>query len=77
MIEIIRRHPLRDDELLATLQRYVPDQVRQTLAVLETSGQTQRIVYRGQTFWEYTGRHSHPMRQPSEPRQALHKCGNI
>lgn len=55
IVEIIRRHPLREVELIQTLQHYVPEQVQQTLMALESNGQARQRVYRGQIFWEYSG----------------------
>lgn len=55
VVEIIRRHPLREVELAEALQRYTPGRVMETLASLEASGQARRLEYRGQVFWEYPG----------------------
>ena len=57
IIEIIRRHPMRQAELVETLSRNAAgrDKVEMTLARLAASGQARRRVYRGQTFWEYAG----------------------
>lgn len=57
VIEIIRRHPMRETKLVETLTRYAdgPDEVQTTLEMLVASGQAQRHVYRGQAFWEYAG----------------------
>ncbi|MFC1975501.1 hypothetical protein ACFLXQ_03775 [Chloroflexota bacterium] len=57
IIEIIRRHPIQEANLLVILSCYAgqPDQVSATLATLESGGQARRHVYRGQVFWEYAG----------------------
>ena len=57
VIDIIRRHPMRETELIDTLSHYGkrPDQVQATLDALEASGQAQRHIYRRQTFWTYAG----------------------
>jgi len=57
IIEIIRRHPMREAKLVETLTREAvgPDKVRMTLERLAASGQARRHVYRGQVFWEYAG----------------------
>ena len=55
IVEIIRRHPLREVELVQTLRHYVPEQVQQTLMALESTGQARQRVYQGQIFWEYSG----------------------
>ncbi len=57
VIDIIRRHPMQEAELVETLSHYVDDpaEVDRTLARLAASDQAQRRVYRGQAFWEYAG----------------------
>jgi wyosine [tRNA(Phe)-imidazoG37] synthetase (radical SAM superfamily) len=55
IVEIIRRHPLREVELAEALQRYTPGRVTETLASLEAGGQARRLEYRGQVYWEYPG----------------------
>jgi wyosine [tRNA(Phe)-imidazoG37] synthetase (radical SAM superfamily) len=57
IIEIIRRHPMREAELVETLTHYVDDpaDVERALARLDASDQARRRVYREQAFWEYAG----------------------
>jgi wyosine [tRNA(Phe)-imidazoG37] synthetase (radical SAM superfamily) len=57
IIDIIRRHPMREVELVETLTHYVndPAEVEITLARLAASDQARRRVYREQAFWEYAG----------------------
>ena len=57
IIDIIRRHPMRQAELVETLSRNATgrDEVEMTLARLAASGQARRRIYRGQVFWEYAG----------------------
>ncbi len=57
IIEIIRRHPMREAKLVETLGCFAkrPDQMQATLESLEASGQARRHVYQGQAFWEYAG----------------------
>lgn len=56
VIEIIRRHPIREVDLHKILNRSEQiEQVQETLAALETGGQARRQIYRGQIFWEYAG----------------------
>jgi wyosine [tRNA(Phe)-imidazoG37] synthetase (radical SAM superfamily) len=57
IIEIIRRHPMRETKLVATLDSYglTSEQVQSTLAALEANGRARRHFYRGQVFWEYGG----------------------
>ncbi len=53
IVEIIRRHPLREVELVEALEECTPGRVYETLAALEAAGQARRLVYLGQTYWEY------------------------
>jgi wyosine [tRNA(Phe)-imidazoG37] synthetase (radical SAM superfamily) len=55
VIEIIRRHPMREQELLSTLQRFAPGRVRSALEDLEASELARKHTYRSQVFWEYSG----------------------
>lgn len=51
VIKIITRHPMRDEELIETLQRWSPGEVAATLAELETSGKAQVVERYGVRFW--------------------------
>ncbi|MBC7248866.1 MAG: radical SAM protein [Anaerolineae bacterium] len=53
VLEVIRRHPMREARLVETLDHFAPGKVQSTLARLESSGQVQRHVYRGEIFWQY------------------------
>jgi wyosine [tRNA(Phe)-imidazoG37] synthetase (radical SAM superfamily) len=55
IVQVIRRHPMREQELLETLARFAPGEVQQALQALAASGEAQEIVYRGHTFWHYAG----------------------
>jgi len=56
VLAVIRRHPMRESRLVETLDHFTPGEVQATLARLESGGQAQRRVYRGETFWHYSGR---------------------
>ena len=51
VVGIITRHPMRQDELEQTLDRWSPNQVSETLASLETSGRAQVVERYGIRFW--------------------------
>jgi len=59
IIEIIRRHPMRETKLVATLDRFglTADQVQSTLATLEANGRARRHFYRDLVFWEHSSGH--------------------
>lgn len=61
VIGIITRHPMREEELERTLDRWSPGQVRQTLANLEASGRAQVVERYGVRFWS-----AEPARYPDE-----------
>ena len=51
IIGIITRHPMRQEELERTLNRWSPGQVDQALAELEASGKAQVVERYGIRFW--------------------------
>ena len=51
VIGIITRHPMREDELLRTLEYWSPDKVKSTLAELHNSGLAQVVERYGTRFW--------------------------
>ncbi len=55
VVEIIRRHPIREQELFKTLACFGSERVKATLAALEEGERARRQSYRGQVFWEYAG----------------------
>lgn len=54
-VAIISRHPMREDELLRTLEKWAPDQVKQTLNQLAKSGRARVIQRYGVRFWSGSG----------------------
>ena len=61
VIGVITRHPMREDQLLSTLERWSPDKINQTLEELRESGRAQVIQRYGATFWSGS-----PSRYPGE-----------
>jgi wyosine [tRNA(Phe)-imidazoG37] synthetase (radical SAM superfamily) len=51
ILGIITRHPMREQELIATLDQWAPGQVDQALEVLQNSGQAQVVERYGVRFW--------------------------
>lgn len=51
VISIITRHPMRQEELERTLDRWTPGRVQAALAELEASGEAQVIERYGVRFW--------------------------
>lgn len=56
IIEIIRRHPVRQEDVLGALGGGDPSVVGAALAELAASGRAVKVEYRGRTFWRYAGR---------------------
>ncbi len=51
LLGILRRHPLRDEELAMLLRRRPPREVRKVLASVAESGQVRRVRRFGSCFW--------------------------
>jgi wyosine [tRNA(Phe)-imidazoG37] synthetase (radical SAM superfamily) len=51
IVGIITRHPMREEELVRTLDRWSPGQVNRALADLKASGRAQNIERYGVRFW--------------------------
>jgi hypothetical protein len=57
VVGIITRHPMRQEELKRTLERWSPGQVDQALADLVASGQAQVVERYGVRFWSAAPSH--------------------
>ncbi len=55
VVDVLRRHSMREEELVATLRRWDPEEVEDTLRALDQSAEARRHTYRGQVFWVYGG----------------------
>ena len=53
IVEIIKRHPMNEKELIKTLKKFAPMDVRNALEKLEREGRARKIEYSGMTFWTY------------------------
>ena len=51
VVGIITRHPMREDELLSTLDQWSPGDVKKVLVDLEGSGKAQVVERLGIRFW--------------------------
>lgn len=51
VVGIITRHPMRERELIATLEEWSPGQINETLDDLQDSGKAQTIERYGVRFW--------------------------
>lgn len=60
IIEIIRRHPMQQEDVLGALGGGDPSLVRAALAELAANGRALKVEYRGRTFWRYAGRDERP-----------------
>jgi hypothetical protein len=57
VINIITRHPMREEELKRTLEKTSPDQADPVLAELERSGRAQIVERYGVRFWSASPAH--------------------
>jgi hypothetical protein len=57
ILGIIARHPMREDDLVRTLERWAPGQVNATLNELKHGGKAQVIERYGCPFWSAVSAH--------------------
>lgn len=57
VVSIVTRHPMREDELVTTLNRWPPTDVNLTLKQLEESGKAQVVERYGCRFWSAAPSH--------------------
>jgi len=67
VIAIITRHPMREDELMQTLERWSPGEVSAVLRNLKSDGQAQVIERYGHRFWSAASAH-----YPDESSRVTH-----
>ena len=51
VIGVITRHPMLEEELVKTLDRWVPGEVKEILTALEQSDKARPVIRYGQRFW--------------------------
>ncbi len=51
VISIVTRHPMRENQLVANLARWCPDEINETLSKLEKDGRIQIVERYGVRFW--------------------------
>ena len=72
IINIITRHPMRQDELAQALAQWTSSQVGDVLSELEASGQAQVVERYGTRFWSAASAH-YPKAQKGGVRLNAHK----
>ena len=55
VVNILIRHPMREEELFRTLKQWTPGQVQETLQKLESSRRVQVVERYGCRFWTSSG----------------------
>jgi wyosine [tRNA(Phe)-imidazoG37] synthetase (radical SAM superfamily) len=55
VIGVITRHPMSEEEILQTLERWAPEEVKDALKKLSESGKAKVVLRYGQRFWSFTG----------------------
>jgi len=77
VLAIIPRHPLRESELIEALENSSRDRVAAVLESLAEHPDARRRVYRGETFWTYTGTVAGERHQCQRHRSLLlFRCSN-
>jgi wyosine [tRNA(Phe)-imidazoG37] synthetase (radical SAM superfamily) len=66
VMEILTRHPMRQDELERTLAQWSPLRVNEALAVLSSCGKTKTVERHGALFWVSASCHHHDRIGPKE-----------
>ncbi len=51
ILDVIQRHPMKEEELRAALERYAPNRVQETLSQLERTGRARLVARLGGRFW--------------------------
>jgi wyosine [tRNA(Phe)-imidazoG37] synthetase (radical SAM superfamily) len=77
VIGIITRHPMRQDELERTLNRWSPGQVKEVLANLESGGRARIVERYGVRFWgaapaHYPGKVQSQRTNPDRNKEITH-----
>lgn len=57
LVGIMTRHPMREEEVVRTLERWAPERIRETLEKLEASGRAQVVERYGVRFWSAAPSH--------------------
>ena len=57
VVGIVTRHPMRENQLVANLARWCPDEINETLKKLESDGRIQVVERYGVRFWSVTQAH--------------------
>jgi len=55
VVAVISRHPMEEEELVRTLERWKTGNARKDLDTLEASGRAQVVTRFGQRFWSASG----------------------
>lgn len=72
VIAIITRHPMAEEDLLASLERFRPGEVREALTELDRSGKARVVERYGKRFWSVHGaRYGESVRRPHERHRGL------
>lgn len=74
LVGVITRHPMREEELIRTLDRWTPDQVAEALAELDASGRVKVVVRYDQRFWSSVGARYADEAHSKHPEQLRKAC---
>jgi wyosine [tRNA(Phe)-imidazoG37] synthetase (radical SAM superfamily) len=72
IVAIITRHPMAEEDLIETLDRWAAGDVRRALSELRSSGNARIVSRYGKTFWSARGaRYGETARHPHERHRGL------
>lgn len=76
VVGIITRHPMREEELVRTLERWAPGEVQAVLQSLSASGQAQLVARLGAHFWSAAPSHypDEAHSRAADPRQRRYRA---
>ncbi len=55
ILDVIQRHPMKEEELLGALERYAPGRAREVLSDLQKTGRARLVTRLGERFWVSAG----------------------
>jgi wyosine [tRNA(Phe)-imidazoG37] synthetase (radical SAM superfamily) len=82
LVEVVTRHPMSEDELVATLSRdWAPDEVASALRAVAGDDRVQVVERQGQRFWtaavyRYAGSHPPSGQHPNDRRPRLRELSS-
>jgi len=72
VVAVITRHPMAEEDLIETLDRWAPGDIQRALSALSTSGKARVVSRYGKSFWSAReARYGETQRRPHERHRGL------